>query len=221
MFGDAGDWTQDLIHAKHALYHWATSPVKRSPFCFCRFSKSFNSKSTAKTCNMFPQICMKHYNVSLEMLGIEPRTSYMQSMRSTTELHPHLTRVFFCFCRFKNTINPVVGNYQDISEIILHESHRTVLGDATQDLIHAKDALYHWATSPVKKSPFCFCRFTNTTNPVVVNYQEKSEIISHENFLEMLGIEPRTSYMQSMRSTTELHPHLVRVFSAFVDIQTL
>ncbi len=167
MLGDAGDWTQDLIHAKHALYHWATSPVKKSPFCFCRFSKSFNSKSTAKTCNMFPQICMKHYNVSLEMLGIEPRTSYMQSMRSTTELHPHLTRVFFCFCRFKNTINPVVGNYQDISEIILHESHRTVARrDATQDLIHAKDALYHWATSPVKKSPFCFCRFTNTTNPV-------------------------------------------------------
>ncbi len=148
MLGDAGDWTQDLIHAKHALYHWATSTVKKSPFCFCRFSKSFNSKSTAKTCNMFPQICMKHYNVSLEM---QPRTSYMQSMRSTTELHPHLTRVFFCFCRFKNTINPVVGNYQDISEIILHESHRTVLGDATQDLIHAKDALYHWATSLLKK----------------------------------------------------------------------
>ncbi len=136
---------------------------------------------------MFPQICMKHYNVSLEMLGIEPRTSYMQSMRSTTELHPHLTRVFFCFCRFKNTINPVVGNYQDISEIILHESHRTVLGDATQDLIHAKDALYHWATSPVKKSPFCFCRFTNTTNPVVVNYQEKSETTSHENHRTFLG----------------------------------
>ncbi len=252
---------------------------------------------------------------------MQPRTSYMQSMRSTTELHPHLTRVFFCFCRFKNTINPVVGNYQDISEIILHESHRTVLGDATQDLIHAKDALYHWATSPVKKSPFCFCRFTNTTNPVVVNYQEKSEIISHENHrtflgdtgdwtqdlinakhalyhwatsplneslfcfcrfkntinpvvrnyqdiseiiflkfawntlpfcfcrfskpfnskstaqtcnmfpqicmkriklgLEMLGIEPRTSYMQNRRSTTELHPHLMRVFSAFVDIKTL
>ncbi len=42
-----------------------------------------------------------------------------------------------------------------------------------------------------------------------------------EHFLEMLGIEPRTSYMQSMRSTTELHPHLMRVFSAYVDIQTL
>ena len=27
--------------------------------------------------------------------------------------------------------------------------------------------------------------------------------------MEMLGIEPRTSYMQSMRSTTELHPPLV------------
>ncbi len=74
------------------------------------------------------------------MLGIEPRTSYMQSMRSTTELHTHLMRVFSAFVDLKNTINPVVGIYQDISEIILHESHRTVLGDAgdwTQDLIHA------------------------------------------------------------------------------------
>ncbi len=76
-------------------------PLSKSPFCFCRFSKSFNSKSTAQTCNMFPQICMKHYKLSLEMLGIEPRTSYMQSMRSTTELHPHLMRVFSAFVDLK------------------------------------------------------------------------------------------------------------------------
>ncbi len=158
-----------LIHAKHALYHWATSPAKKSPFCFCRFSKSFNSKSTAQTCNMFPQICMKHYKLSLEMLGIEPRTSYMESMRSTTELHPHLTRVFFCFCRFKNTINPVVGNYQDISEIILLK--------------------YSWKS------------------------------LNNNKCLEMLGIEPSTSYMRSMRSTTELHPLLRKVLSASVGFQ--
>ena len=32
-----------------------------------------------------------HNCACLEMLGIEPRTSYMRSMRSTTELHPLLT----------------------------------------------------------------------------------------------------------------------------------
>ena len=41
------------------------------------------------------QLSCKHMqklpqNIRLEMLGIEPRTSYMQSTRSTTELHPHV-----------------------------------------------------------------------------------------------------------------------------------
>ena len=34
---------------------------------------------------------------------------------------------------------------------------------------------------------------------------------SEIHILEMPGIEPGTSYMQSMRSTTELHPHAVRL----------
>ncbi len=37
----------------------------------------------------------------------------------------------------------------------------------------------------------------------------------------MLGIEPMTSYMQSMRSTTELHPQLITVFSVSVGLQKL
>ena len=32
----------------------------------------------------------KEKNIDMEMPGIEPGASYMQSMRSTTELHPHL-----------------------------------------------------------------------------------------------------------------------------------
>ena len=34
LVGDAGDWTRDLTHAKRALYHWATSPSRESPFCY-------------------------------------------------------------------------------------------------------------------------------------------------------------------------------------------
>ncbi len=73
--------------------------------------------------------CMKVIEQCLEMLGFEPRTSYMQSMRSTTELHPRLKKSPFCFCRFTNSTNPVVVNYQEISEIISQENHRTFLGD--------------------------------------------------------------------------------------------
>ena len=32
---------------------------------------------------------------NLEMLGFEPRTFRMQSERSTTELHPHLTVTYY------------------------------------------------------------------------------------------------------------------------------
>ncbi len=115
-----------------------------------------------------------------QCLEMQPRTSYMRRMRSTTELHPLLKKSPFCFCRFTNTTNPVVVNYQEKSEIISHENHRTFLGDAgdwIQDLIHAKHALFHWATSPLNENPFCFCRFKNTINPVVGNYQDISEII--------------------------------------------
>ncbi len=65
-------------------------------------------------------------------------------------------------------------------------------------------------------------------NTVVETLQDRSEIILLKfawkvikQCLEMLGIEPRTSYMQSMRSTTELHPRIVTNFAAYVVLQTL
>ncbi len=49
-------------------------------------------KSTAQTCNLFPQIVMKRIKLSLETIGIDPMTSYMQSMRSSTD--PHIVTNF-------------------------------------------------------------------------------------------------------------------------------
>ena len=37
-------------------------------------------------------------SAKVEMPGIEPGTSYMQSMRSTTELHPHDWKENFFLC---------------------------------------------------------------------------------------------------------------------------
>ena len=41
-------------------------------------------------------------------------------------------------------------------------------------------------------------------NQIIISSSKKYELLRIQ--MEMLGIEPRTSYMQSMRSTTELHP---------------
>ncbi len=131
----------------------------------------------------------------LEMLGIEPWTSYMKSRRSTGELHPHLMRVFSAFVDLETL-------QIQLWEIICMKVIEQCLE-------------IHWATSPLNESLFCVCRFKNTINPVVGNYQDISEIIllkfswkslNNNKCLEVLGIEPRTSYMRSMRSTTELHP---------------
>lgn len=48
------------------------------------------------------------------MLGIEPRTSYMQSMCSTTELHPHCESVWVCVvCLVLQYTNTRLKTYQD------------------------------------------------------------------------------------------------------------
>ncbi len=59
---------------------------------------------------------MKCSKENLEMLGIEAKKLYIQSMRSTTELHPDVVTSFAAYVVLKNTINPAVGTLQDRNE---------------------------------------------------------------------------------------------------------
>ena len=59
QLGDVGYRTPDLIHAKHALYHWATSPsAQKQDFKLKRDSWSLNSK-----------ICLTNYFLSMVAKG--------------------------------------------------------------------------------------------------------------------------------------------------------
>ncbi len=137
------------------------------------------------------------------MLGIEPRTSYMLSMRSTTELHPHLLNSLFSFCRFTNTINPAVGTLQDRKwKSLLKFAWNAVnkawrcwgLNPGTSYMRSMR--FYHWATSPINHSFLCFCRFTKTIIQLWELYRTEVKLFclnlleSHKQCLEMLGIEP-------------------------------
>ena len=54
------------------------------------FIKSFNKILGFWSIISKPLMSWKSVNKNLEMPGIEPGASYMQSMRSTTELHPRI-----------------------------------------------------------------------------------------------------------------------------------
>ncbi|MED6242438.1 hypothetical protein ATANTOWER_004749 [Ataeniobius toweri] len=61
----------------------------------------------------------------LEMLGIDPRTSYMQSMRSTTELHP-LCLTHAIYANRRRAQRPGCGS--NLNDRVDGVAHRTLNG---------------------------------------------------------------------------------------------
>ena len=59
-FGDVGDWTRDLSHAKRTLYHWATSPPiysRKSNYFLSNFTPIWDLRASTdplKLCHNMP-----------------------------------------------------------------------------------------------------------------------------------------------------------------------
>ena len=154
------------------------------------------------------------------MRGIEPRTSRMQSERSTIwDTSPYFSSFKLAFeINSWNISFPFVTRCQIIPIISKNKPELSNLlkcfGDArhrTPYLSHAKRTLYHLRYIPVlfKLGASFWTKFMKYLFPFVTSCQflpfftneKKRNRRILKNVLVMRGIDPRTSRMQSERST--------------------
>ena len=153
------------------------------------------------------------------MRGIDPRTSCMQSERSTI----WATSLYFSSFKLASERNSsnisflfvtrcqIFSHYlQKQTRIVESSKMFQRCGASTPYLSHAKRALYHLRYIPVlfKLRVSFWTKFMKNSFPFVTSCQFlpnitnwKTELSNPKNVLEMQGVDPRTSRMLSERST--------------------
>ena len=202
---------------------WATSPYPLSFELSSEQNPCYISFRFVTNCQFLPVISKHHIQLSkpqkvLEMRGTDPRTSRMQSKRSTiwaTSPYPSSFELaseqnpWYISFRFETSCQflPIISKHQiELSKLQKVLAMRGI--DPRTSRMRSKRSTI-WATSPYplsfelssEQNP-CYISFRFVTNcqflPVISKHH--IQFSKPQNVLEMRGTDPRTSRMQSKRS---------------------
>ena len=203
---------------------WATSPYPLSFELASEQNPWYISFRFVTSCQFLPTISKHQIELSkpqkvLKTRGIDPRTSRMRSERSTIsatflysssfELASEQTS-WNISCRFVTSCQffPFVSQNK-----VEWSKPRKCFGDAghrSPYLSHAKRALYHLSYIPVllsfelaseQNQWYISFRFVTSCQFLTIISKHQIELSKPQKVLEMRGIDPRTSRIQSERST--------------------
>ena len=180
-FGDAGHRSPYLSHAKQALYHLSYIPVPFKLWAIFWRKSMYISFRFVTSCQFLPIISKHHIELSkpqkvLEMRGIDPRTSRMQSERSaisatspypssfelSSEQNPcYISFRFVTSCQFL----PIISKHH----IELSKPQKVLEMRGTDPRTSRKQSKHStlWATSPYPSS----FELTSEQNPWYISFR--------------------------------------------------